>query len=126
MTALEIIVQAKLRDFGIDQRFHVAYGVESAEVEVTAIHERAGNRLECLVVIRPTVDHSPFDQGVTFPIATVQLVVVFERGKTERQCPTLAEGPQAHIHAIHETVGRSVIEKCDQAFAEAVEILLVR
>ncbi len=54
------------------------------------------------------------------------LQVVLERAEVHRERTRLAERPQAHVHAEHESLGGAGIEQPDQRLAEAREVLLVR
>ncbi len=54
------------------------------------------------------------------------LQVGLERAKTGDQRTRLPEGPEAHVHAKHETFRRLCIEEPDQRLPEPREVVLVR
>ena len=70
--------------------------------------------------------HNPrFYHGIALPVPPLVLVIGLQRGKTQRQCPTLTIRAQAHIHAEHEAVGGDLVQSLNQPLAQADKKLLV-
>ena len=60
---------------------------------------------------------------ITFPVAPLLLIVIFQRRKAHHQWAAVAERPQPHVDAIDEAVNGLLIQRLDQPLAEAGEEL---
>ena len=107
--ALHVVFQAVLRDFGIDQRLHVAHRLQRAEIEIAPEYEGPRDGVQRLEIARITVDHAALDQRIPLPVPPMHLVIVFEGAETGGQCTAVAERAQPHVDAIHEAVCGGVV-----------------
>ena len=113
-------------DLAGDHRLHLAQALVDAVVEVAPVHEGAHDVVVERAVARRAGDGARLHPGVALPVAAVLLQVILERAEVHGERSRLAERPQAHVHAEHESLGGAGIEQPDQGLAEAREVLLVR
>ena len=101
----------------------LAHGVDRAEVEVLAEHERAGD----VAQLRPALaaQHAALDPGVAFPLAALGDEVVLEHVEAAHQRAGVAVGAQAHVDAEHLAVLGDIVQGLDELLAQALEELVV-
>ena len=118
-TELQMIGQILARDFGVDQRLHLAQAGERGVVEIAPEYERA----QCVEQLRARVavagDRARLDPCVAFPIAAFTLEILLHRSERKHQTPGLAEWTQAQIDAIDIAVGIAIGEQRDQRLTDA-------
>ena len=114
----DVALDAVFADLPIDALFHVAEGIERGVVEVAAVGEGAQGGEELAAAFEVAGDGARFHQGVAFPVAAVDEVVLFHRSKRQRERPGLAEGAQAHVNAIDVAVGGVGVEGVDEALRQ--------
>ena len=118
-TELHVVGQVAPRDFLLDERLHLTQALEHAEVEIAAVDERP----HALAVDQPvrlgTGDRARLDPRVALPVAAMGLQIVVEEGRADRQRAAVAEGPQPHVDAEHEALGRALAEQPDDAAGRA-------
>ncbi len=114
-TELDVVFQATATHLAGNHPFHISQGLDNAEVDVAAEHERAQHGAQLVGVGIVAVAHDPrFDHRVTLPVATLLLVVIFQRGKAQHQWPAVAKRTQAHVHAVNKTILRGLIQRLNQ------------
>ena len=114
-TELDVVFQATATHLAGNHPFHISQGLDHAEVDVAAEHERAQHGAQLVGVGIVAVAHDPrFDHRVTLPVATLLLVVIFQRGKAQHQWPAVAKRTQAHVHAVNKTILRGLIQRLNQ------------
>ena len=119
---LQIVGELALLHLGIDHRLHLAQPVERGVVEIAAIDERPQG-FEQFFAGSDVARHRPrLDPGVTFPVAALALVVLLHRREAQSHATGIAEGSQAQVHAMAETIGGDIAQQLREALADAGEI----
>ncbi len=113
-TQLDVVLEAFVLHLQSDAPFHFTQAVKSPEIEIAPIDKGFEPQQELVArdVIAP--HHARFDQGVTFPLAPLFLVIILDGVKTHHQRPGIAVRPQAGVHAENETVGRGRADELNQ------------
>ena len=114
----DVAFHAFFADLPVDALFHVGQGVQGGVVEVAAVGEGAQGGEQFAAAIDVAGDGAGFHQGVAFPVAAVDEVVLFHRGVGQGERAGLAEGAQAHIHAVNVAVFCHGVEGVDEALRE--------
>ena len=114
----DVAFDARFADLSVDALFHVAEGGERGVVKVAAVGEGAQRGEQLAAAFKVAGDGARFHQGVALPVAAVDEVVLFHRGKGEGERPGLAEGAQAHIDAVNVAVGGVGVKCVDEALGE--------
>ena len=114
----DVALDARFADLSVDALLHVAEGGERGVVKVAAVGEGAQRGEQLAAAFKVAGDGARFHQGVALPVAAVDEVVLFHRGKGEGERPGLAEGAQAHIDAVNVAVGGVGVECVDEALGE--------
>ena len=125
-TQLDVVLQLTPLDFAGDHRLHRAKALEYAEVEVTSKDERPDDAVVQFAVSAGSRDGARLDPGIALPVASMLLQVGLECAKTGDQRTRLPEGPEAHVHAKHETFRRLCVEEPYERLPEPREVVLVR
>ncbi len=122
---LDVIGEIAARDFLFDERLHLAQTFEHAEVEVTPVDEGTHALGVDEFPGRRTGDGARLDPGVALPVAAVGLQVVVEECAADGERPAVAEGPQPHVHAMHDAFAGALAQDADHQAAEPGEEILV-
>ena len=77
-TALDIVRQILGHAFAIDQCLHVAQAIYDAKVRIAPIHEAPRQLLKRLRLLRMPSDAARLQHSVTFPVASVLLIVILQ------------------------------------------------
>ena len=122
---LDIILKPFAPHLAANHGFHTAQGLERTEIHILAVNkwpQALHQHLPSALV----ASHNPsLDHRVTLPVTPLVLIIRLEGGKTQRQCATLAIGPQAHVHTEDKAVRRNLIQGLDQSLPQADEKLLI-
>ena len=117
---LDVVLQATATHLAGNHPFHISQGLDHAEVNVAAEHERAQHGAQLVGVGIVAVAHDPrFDHRVTLPVAPLLLVIIFQRGKAQHQWPAVAKRTQTHIHAVDKTILGGLIQRLNQPLPQA-------
>ena len=123
---LDVVLQATATHFAGNHAFHIAQGLNHAEVDIAAENERHQHLTQFLTAaVLGAAHQSRFDHRVAFPVAPLLLIIVFQRREAHHQRAAVAKRPQAHVHAIDETINSGLIQSFNQPLAEAGEELRV-
>ncbi len=116
----DIVGQTASTHFAGNHPFHIAQRLDDAEIDVTAENKRAQHRTQLVSIDAFAIAHNPrLDHRVTLPVATLLLVIIFQRGKAQHQRATFAKRTQPHIHAIDEAILRWLIQHFNQPLPHA-------
>ncbi len=122
---LDVVGHALAPHFLLNQLLHGAQRFDSGEVQIAAVDERS-QHIEQLRTGHLIAGHDArLDHGVTFPIAALVLVILFQRIEAEHQRAGRAVGPQAHVDTKNKAVSRGFINDGDQLLTEPVEKITV-
>ncbi len=121
----QIVFALAAAHLGIDQRLQFAQAFERCVVEIAAPDE-GPQALQQLAPSRQVAAHrARAQQGEALPLAAFALVVILHRIEGQRQASGGAEGTQAPVDAIAETLRGGLAEQCAGALHQACEEILV-
>ena len=122
---LDVVLEIPPLHFALDHGLHLAQRFEHTEIQITSIDEGADQLGEQLLVGRCVGHGARLDPGIALPVATVNLQIIFQRGRVRDHRPAVAEGAQAQIDAEDEAVFGLLFQQPDELLHEAGEELLV-
>ena len=117
-----VVLEVAPLHFASDHLFHAAQGLEHAEVEIAAVHERTQHVAVQVRLERLPRDDTGLHIGVALPIAAVLLQIGLERIETRRQRTAFTERSQAHVNAIDEAVRSGVRKQMDRPLPDLDEV----
>ncbi len=120
---LDVVGHVLARHLAADLLVQLTHGAEHAEVDVFAEHERHAQPFQFVDARRLAGDRPALDPGVAFPFARLGIEVILQHGQAGHQWTGIAVGPQAHVDAEHVTVRGGLVQRQDQAPAQAAEKL---
>src|SRR5205814_9583916 len=117
---LDLIGKLPLRHLLTDLRVQLAHRRERAVIEIFAVYERAHDRGERRVfAIRR--ERTRLDPGVALPLPALRYEIFLERIEARDERAGVAPGAKAHVDPEDEAVRGALVERGDQAAAEARE-----
>src|SRR3990167_6495914 len=125
---LDVVMHVAPVDFALDLYLELTHGAERAEIEISAKHERLE---QCFQFSRRAsraaigINTAALDPCVTFPFASLRLVIVFQSGETDDQRAGNAIGPQPHIDAEYKTTHCLFPNGANRPLAQPGEIFVV-
>ena len=123
---LNIVFQTATTHFTGNHPFHITQGLDHAEIDIAAEHERSQHGAQFIDIHTVGSAHNArFDHRITLPVAPLFLVIIFQRGKTQHQRATVAKRAQTHIHPVHKAVHRRLVQHFDQTLPHAGKELRV-
>jgi hypothetical protein len=121
---LQIVGEILARDFGIDQRLHLAKARERRIIEIAPEHERPQRIEKPRAADAIAADRARLDPGVALPVPSFALVVLLHRREREHRPAGMAKRPKTQIDAIDVAVGVALGDQRDERLRDARVIRL--
>ena len=122
-TGAQLDVVGKLTStyFLTDHGLHAAQRLNGTEVDIAAKYKRPTDLFQLLTVAAIRVNNPCLEHGVTLPVTSLLLIIIFQRGEMADNRPAVTEWAQTHIHPEHLPVSGDLMQGSDKLLRQPLE-----